>query len=131
MPCPAGRWACEDGAECKQGGACSDKSQCLERRLCVPTACALGYCEPTYPICKGGKGVTHSRKLYLTRWRDGAKRLLHYVPGVAKPRDSSAPLYRLFSMPKAQATEIIRKACATRSCSVRRVQAFLKLYDRH
>ncbi len=63
--CPAARKACtKDGSPCKDDQECmkNNKGKCEVARYCFPTACALGYCEPIYPVCKPEKAT---RQTYL------------------------------------------------------------------
>jgi hypothetical protein len=51
--CPKARKSCDDGTPCNTASDCPKSSHtCTSRRFCAPTACSLGNCVPTYPVCQ-------------------------------------------------------------------------------
>ncbi|HAA56794.1 MAG TPA: hypothetical protein DCE42_18655 [Myxococcales bacterium] len=63
--CPPARKACKgDGAPCNADSDCGKNGKCETARYCFPTSCALGYCEPTFPVCSEDQ-VQKSNHLFL------------------------------------------------------------------
>ncbi|MCB9639293.1 MAG: hypothetical protein H6727_10415 [Myxococcales bacterium] len=70
--CPAPRKACKDGTPCSKDEDCSSGA-CTDQRLCKPTACAMGRCLPTYPVCKADQLRTDAYLYLKTKEGDAPK----------------------------------------------------------
>ena len=67
--CPQPRGACRNGAPCQSDTDCPTGDSCAQQRFCKPTACALGRCVPTYPICKGDE-ISVDAHIFLRNKKD-------------------------------------------------------------